>query len=396
MRIRELIERDHPSTLWSAIDHLLDPVATMTEWRQVMASDFRRARSFLRPTSERAEIFPCPFSYSGDCPRRVVELDDGTILANCNNVERYCDTIHLKPSQLILHEMDLRPLMELAAQALGVQMIGTSVQELSRTFLVGRARRALKRIPVYWTLERHSRSLIHAASSLSMMDKGPFLLLLTSEKTVTDVGEYALSALEVPLIAMEELVGWDSSREEWMATEGHESVLQQIAHPDGDPTRGEHSATGFPAPPDSRWENLTIEFIANEVMSVRCKGMPQPRRVEPEHLGMKDQRSGKPNAQWGLLRAIAMAGGELRLERHHADAKLKKQKQLLSKALKKYFQMEEEPIPWDRESGAWHVRFRLVPYEHRDDQYEEDDQSLSLFEQARDPEWDVMTDSRLL
>ncbi|MBF0188466.1 MAG: hypothetical protein HQL50_11145 [Magnetococcales bacterium] len=57
--------------------------------------------------------------------------------------------------------------------------------------------------------------------------------------------------------------------------------------------------------------------------------------------------------------------------------------------------MDEEPSPWDCETGAWHVLFRLVPYERphvRNDQ----EQELSLFDQARDPEWGVVMESRLL
>ena len=73
----------------------------------------------------------------------------------------------------------------------------------------------------------------------------------------------------------------------------------------------------------------------------------ETRRFEPDDLGLKNAKNGKPKAGWTYLRAFAQHGG--RLPVHHANAKEtprhQKQKQQLSKALRNAFGISEEPIP---------------------------------------------------
>ena len=58
----------------------------------------------------------------------------------------------------------------------------------------------------------------------------------------------------------------------------------------------------FPTPPETQWEDISIEFTAKEVANIRCKGIT--RRVEPEHLDMKSRKSGKPKLQWTLSSVV--------------------------------------------------------------------------------------------
>lgn len=111
----------------------------------------------------------------------------------------------------------------------------------------------------------------------------------------------------------------------------------------------------FPTPAGATWEQFMFEFTATEILSVTC-GQTQ-QRLEPVHLKMKDQRSGKITNQWTLLLALAKTGGNLLWQGSNVNDKLKKQKQELANKLKQYFGLSEDPLPWSRKENCYKARF---------------------------------------
>jgi hypothetical protein len=113
-------------------------------------------------------------------------------------------------------------------------------------------------------------------------------------------------------------------------------------------------------PIDATWGELEIEFISDAVLNARFRS--QTRRFEPEHLGMKDGRTGDPNEQWALLRHFAKHRGVLpsfSTKRHHIFLK---QKQELSKKLRWHFGIPHEPIAYDRRLREFRMAFVIRPH----------------------------------
>jgi hypothetical protein len=110
-------------------------------------------------------------------------------------------------------------------------------------------------------------------------------------------------------------------------------------------------------PPDARWEELTFDFVELEVVNIRFRG--KTRRFEPEHVGMKNRKSGRPTLQWTLLQQLALSGGQLAWGDPGATNRIKKQKQELSDKLKAAFGMEGRPIVWDEVRSAYVARVVL-------------------------------------
>ena len=54
-------------------------------------------------------------------------------------------------------------------------------------------------------------------------------------------------------------------------------------------------------PSDAKWGDLRFAFVSDEVLHVSYKGQPA-KRIEPDQLGMKSEKSGKATRQWRLLR----------------------------------------------------------------------------------------------
>lgn len=106
-------------------------------------------------------------------------------------------------------------------------------------------------------------------------------------------------------------------------------------------------------PPDARWEEITMRFTAREVISLSFRGAP--RRIDPETLGMRSRKDGKPTRQWRLLRLLAVLGGRLpkalppkALQQVPEFAKgYRRQKELLGQSLVERFGIRDNPLPPD-------------------------------------------------
>jgi len=119
-------------------------------------------------------------------------------------------------------------------------------------------------------------------------------------------------------------------------------------------------AAAWRLPAGATWGELEIEFISDAVLNARFRS--QTRRLEPEHLGMKDGRTGNPNEQWALLGQFAKHLGvlpSLSTKQHHIFLK---QKQELSKKLRWHFGIPDEPIAYDRRLREFRTAFVIRPH----------------------------------
>jgi hypothetical protein len=143
-------------------------------------------------------------------------------------------------------------------------------------------------------------------------------------------------------------------------------------------------------PAGARWEDITIKFIDGHNVDIRYKG--KNYRSDFKEMGFEDLKSRKPNKQWDLLQRLAENNGEIawdglaagkssdisKTEQDFgyefdeddtgnkgfsiikAPDKLKKTKQLLSQALKRFFKIDSDPFfPYD-EVKAYKVRLKLT------------------------------------
>ena len=110
-------------------------------------------------------------------------------------------------------------------------------------------------------------------------------------------------------------------------------------------------------PPDARWEEMVFEFTGPEALNIRFRG--DTRLFDPQLLGMKRKRTGKPTSQWRALQGFAENDGEMSWSSPGAHPKVKKQKQLLSDKLVLAFGIADDPIEWDRRANAYRTKFKI-------------------------------------
>ena len=168
-------------------------------------------------------------------------------------------------------------------------------------------------------------------------------------------------------MALDEILVWDEQVGGLVGRVPADKLLSGFLEKAAPELSRSNSMAYFPTPPGARWEHFIFEFLADSVLLVWCKGVQQPMRLEPEQLGMKNMKNGASTKQWEMLRIFAISGGSLSWQSQHADLKIQSQKQILSRRLKKFFHIDEEPIPWKRTSGAWETRFILRQYQSHND-----------------------------
>lgn len=117
-------------------------------------------------------------------------------------------------------------------------------------------------------------------------------------------------------------------------------------------------------PDDTKWEDITLQFLNGDEAIVKVKDMTYETNFEA--MGFKDQKTNRPYKQWELLKAFSICGGEIswktnsKLSKNQID-NLKQQKHKLATSLKDYFQIEEDPFYDYKREKAYRIKIRLIP-----------------------------------
>jgi hypothetical protein len=132
-------------------------------------------------------------------------------------------------------------------------------------------------------------------------------------------------------------------------------------------------------PPNTEWGQITIQFIDNENIEITAPDYFK-HISDYSEMGFKDKKKLCPNAQWRFLQLLSLRKGylswkDLAEKRQALKQKdieqlinqAKKRKQLLSKRLKDYFQINEDPFYDYRKKHAYEIKFHLFPQKHIQD-----------------------------
>lgn len=118
-------------------------------------------------------------------------------------------------------------------------------------------------------------------------------------------------------------------------------------------------------PADLRWEEISIQFLNGHEVIIKVRN--ETLQATYETMGFQDEKRKLPNSQWGLLEMLAQKNGEiswgnnsnLSLKKINS---IKKQKQLLSDALKAYFRIyDDEPFFNYKVEKAYKIKIALTP-----------------------------------
>ena len=114
------------------------------------------------------------------------------------------------------------------------------------------------------------------------------------------------------------------------------------------------------------WENIKILFLSDE--RVQVGDDTQPQTYNYGEMGFTDKRSGRPNQAWGMLRALARAGGVIPNAARSSKEFIAMGKRIerLRATLRQHFGISSDPIPLDSNRGyCCRFHIRCAPSFHR-------------------------------
>ena len=117
-------------------------------------------------------------------------------------------------------------------------------------------------------------------------------------------------------------------------------------------------------PENLAWEEITIKFIDGN--DVHITTQRDSYQTNYELMGFQNEKTKKPNAQWKLLKLLALNGGSLnwgnnRIMTAKEIDKISKRKQLLSYALKTYFNgVKDDPFYKYNKEDGYRIRINLI------------------------------------
>ncbi len=342
--------------LWPALEALPGLAAVTEDWKDRFGEDFDAGREFLRLTNRRAEAYPCPSPGGVGCPRSIVDHGKGKFAAVCGDQPKRCDKLILTKQDIAIYEFDTRKLGTAIAVAFGIDPDFNEATGFQQTYRVGDYHpQAGKRFPLFLTIQTDPASLRGVATRLCSTTRTAFILMVPtttfSDLALTDL----LGRQQARVTALADLFENDGVGT-LVATEAAMTLLAEF-HSAVMPEEEGGQLNQFPTPPEARWEDIAIEFTAEEVANIRCKGVT--RRVEPEQLDMKSRKNGRPTLQWTLLQSFARCNGSISWNDPDAKDRVKHQKLKLSKKLNAYFGIEDAPINWHRDERDYRTRFSI-------------------------------------
>jgi hypothetical protein len=116
-----------------------------------------------------------------------------------------------------------------------------------------------------------------------------------------------------------------------------------------------------------KWEDVIIKFEGKTTVTIKI-GKNRAFSADYKDMGFVDGRTKgtieeRPNSQWDFLKNLAENQGEISWGDDRAHKTIKKTKQLLSQALRKYFNIASDPFyPYRRQTERlYKIRLQLKP-----------------------------------
>ena len=337
--------------LWRALEALPGLAAERLEWRRLLRDEWPIVEPLCRQTGDLVDRIWCPSPGGPECPRQITRHDDGRIVAVCGDQPRNCDTLSLTLEDIAVLELDIRRLAQALAGPLGLKAAPSWIREPDILDLGVHQVAAGRGVPVVLLWARAPDQTGRAVQFLIHTTDAPFAVATPTGRFLGAESRARIRQAGGMHVPLSDVLGADD----------HGTLVAQQASAEiFAPVRrfeipGPQRA--WVLPPDARWDELVVDFVEREVVNIRFRG--ETRKFEPEHLGMKNRKNGRPTLQWTLFQQLAMAGGGLDWRDQGATTSIKKQKQALSDKLRAAFGIEKDPIRWNDEAGAYIARFVL-------------------------------------
>lgn len=331
---------------WRKITELSCGKGVKAEWQ-----DF--PEEFLAITNSQASAIPCN-RHSG-CYMNVVQHGPNDIVGICSADIKQCDRRTLKKSELALYQIDYKKLANKIAQAISFTEQFEKITDHKALWKLGVLNpQAEYKFHVYCFLGQTSSQLNSIVSQLCMVDQN-FLLVAATDTLISTASVQMSIRHKSKLISLDDVLGIDKMGKvmikdsaQTIVSNWLETVLPKSAKPS--------ETNQLVLPPGTTWKDITITFLARDVISIKCGGETTVNyeRLHIPGMFVASSQEKKPSDKWFLLMAFALWGPGLNRDNlrtlfgHDDWNRMRTQKASLSKSLKQFFGLDDEPIPYNK------------------------------------------------
>lgn len=332
------------SKFWKALDELSDAGSSRHGWGQRLGDEWKAVVPFLPATGKLAASLACPNPGAAGCPRRVVQHGDGTASAVCGDSPKFCKTLDVSIDAIRIHAMDMRKIAAALVAAFDLSPPARQIAPALIMRLGTRERAAGLGVPLFLCIPGSTPS--HAPHDLDeiLETPTPSVLLCPTTGSLPEAMAEPLRRRGVTVLPLDISVIARGPGKFALTPQGNVIMQNLLEQLNAIAAQAKGPQRAWDLPSGAKWEKLTIRFTAEAVIAVTFAG--QTRRFEPEDIGMRNKKNGKPTAAWTHLQALAVNKGRLPL--HHSNInetpKYQRQMQTLAHTLQAAFGIETKPI----------------------------------------------------
>lgn len=345
------------TNFWETLDLLADASLPEVDWRGGHQKEWPFIKPLLKATGKTASSISCPSPSGPNCPRRVVELDDGQLVAECQDTLTGCTRRDLTAQCVAIDKLDRGKFAAMVCKALDLA-VSTKKAGTDGVFHVGDRQVAAGRgVPVFALFQGGSQPE-KSVVALEALEKfaSPRLLLVPTSQTLSSDQKTYLGRTGTTHMAFDDAIYCDDAHVA-QAYDAASQLLERLVAEFSQTLKGVPTGAPWLLPPTATWEQVTLEFREQQEIEARCPGS-KPRRLTPQDLNLWDAQSGRPKASWETLIAIPANGGFLKpMKRKQSVDAFKQNKKQLKEALGRIIQIPGDPFKYDRQTKSYRARF---------------------------------------
>jgi hypothetical protein len=110
----------------------------------------------------------------------------------------------------------------------------------------------------------------------------------------------------------------------------------------------------------TKWGNISMTFLNKEDVSITVVRKEYTTNFQEMGFANKRWKTPHPNELWTFLIVLSKLGGEMTITNPEKKDKYKEQKALLSKKLKSYFKLADDPFFAYRDGRSYKIRMILI------------------------------------
>lgn len=176
-------------------------------WRLHVGPELGAIAPFLRSLIEPSPTYPCPRRAGSGCPRHVVVHGPDDIVAVCRSDPKECDTIKLKPADIVEYEFDWKRFCGFLSKAFGLVPVAERMRGQRHVWHVGTwAVNPADHRPVFLVASASRSEFDGTVGVLLISHQAPFIVLALNPQFSGAAAAEGLRQRGAALLALEDIV----------------------------------------------------------------------------------------------------------------------------------------------------------------------------------------------